>query len=381
MEPPTSDEQSTSFHPDFLRAQPQCVHPPPCSTFRTRSLLFPGLRSDRIFARRPRRDDAWSSGLDLSAWVIAALAVAGAMTFFALAMIFKIVTGREELIYYHHEIAVVCVAIVVLRLLHQPAALYLDITLLGIGTMLMCGRIGCLMVGCCHGQPSHWGLRYRLDHAGAGFPDHYVGVALFPVQLLEAVALAGILSVHAWLILHRAPGVAFAWYTGVYAMLRFGMEFLRGDEGRPMLAGFSEAQWTSLVLSIIVGFFFPWCQLVAALLIVLMIGLTVIGRDEFSNHLRQPRHVREIAGVLERLRGLRVEATSLGVRVSAGEVKESGRPVRHYALSCVEPPLNQVAAQALAGIVMHLRHSGHAAKLVPGHHDVFHLLVAMNDEG
>jgi len=39
----------------------------------------------------------------LSLWIVAALAVSGAITFFALAMATKIVTGAETLTYYHHQ--------------------------------------------------------------------------------------------------------------------------------------------------------------------------------------------------------------------------------------------------------------------------------------
>jgi prolipoprotein diacylglyceryltransferase len=41
---------------------------------------------------------------------------------------------------------------------HEPIIPYLDVTILVIGIFLVCGRIGCLMVGCCHGKPHRWGV-------------------------------------------------------------------------------------------------------------------------------------------------------------------------------------------------------------------------------
>src|SRR5262249_61119424 len=110
---------------------------------------------------------------------------AAAPTFLGIIMTTKPITGQERIIYYPHEIAVSLAAAGLLWLTSEPLLPYLDITILGIGAFLACGRIGCLMVGCCHGRPSGWGIRYTPDHAAAGFTDYYVGVVLFPIQLVE----------------------------------------------------------------------------------------------------------------------------------------------------------------------------------------------------
>ena len=327
--------------------------------------------------------------LGLSSGVTLAIGAAGAGTFFALAMAFKIVTGREELIYYHHEIAVVSVAALLLHFLHVPPGSYLDQTVLGVGIMLMCGRIGCLMVGCCHGHPASWGIRYRKEHAKAGFPDWLVGVPLFPVQLAEALSLLGILATTYWLVLTQPPGTGLAWYVGAYAMLRFGMEFLRGDVGRPSLAGFSEAQWTSLVLCVAAGSVFVGCRWVAAFLALSIIVIAVMRKrqQDSPHHLLDPRHVREVAEALSRAthapaREPRVESTSLGIRLSCGEVPLAGNRVQHYSLSATDAPLSQRAARVLASLVLHLRHpTPDMTKLIAGGSGVFHLLVPVKREG
>ena len=81
----------------------------------------------------------------------------------------------------------------------------LDVTALGLGVFLTCGRCGCLMVGCCHGKPFRWGVRYGEAHAREGFPAVYVGARLFPVQALEAVIVAAVVSACAVAIVLGAP--------------------------------------------------------------------------------------------------------------------------------------------------------------------------------
>jgi hypothetical protein len=172
------------------------------------------------------------------------------MTFYTVAYATKIVTNEERLTYYHHEIGVTLVAVLTLWLFQQPILAYLDVTLLGVGLFLACGRIGCLMVGCCHGRPSRWGVCYTAEHVDAGFPFYYVGVRLFPIQAVESLCALCIVVVGSAMVLQGAlPGAALAWYTLAYNLARFCLEFMRGDSARSYWRGFSEGQWTALLLT------------------------------------------------------------------------------------------------------------------------------------
>src|ERR1035438_7817740 len=143
----------------------------------------------------------------LSPWILAAIAVAAVSTFLSLAMLTKIVTGAETLVYYHHEIAVISVAAVLLSVLHRPVLPYLDVTALGLGLFLACGRIGCFMVGCCHGRPHRLGVQYTPAHAHAGFTACYVGARLLPVQLFESLWVLAVTSIGIVLLWNGArPG-------------------------------------------------------------------------------------------------------------------------------------------------------------------------------
>ena len=118
--------------------------------------------------------------LGLSYWVMALLIFTAVNTFLSLNMIVKIIIGKEAIVCFHHQIAVILVTTFLLNLFNQPVLPYLTITMLGVGLFIGMGRIGCLMVGCCHGRPSRWGVCYRHEHAEVGFASYFVGVRFFP---------------------------------------------------------------------------------------------------------------------------------------------------------------------------------------------------------
>jgi hypothetical protein len=338
-----------------------------------------------------------------SPWVMAAIVLSAIMTFLGLALLTKVILGEERLIYYHHEIAVLAVAAVVLWLLRQPILAYLDVTLLGIGLFLACGRVGCLMVGCCHGQPSPWGIRYRAEHAAAGFTPCYVGVRLFPVQAVEALWVAGVVAVGSVLVMSsRPPGTALTWYVVAYGVGRFGFEFLRGDPHRPYLGGFSEAQWISLFLVITAAVagqsgalaFHPGYAAAAAGLVLTAVAVALHRRwgRTLQHQLLHPHHVQEFARAVDGavrlamegtaapapplpLAAVHLERTSLGIQVSASRIVSATGLVYHYALSGQGKSLNAEGARALAELLLLLRHPSDPHELVAGGHGVFHVLI------
>ena len=107
------------------------------------------------------------SARGLSLWVETAIIVVAIVVFLVLALATKATTGAEALIYYHHEIAVLCSTAVVAALLGGPVLGHLDATALGLGAFLACGRMGCLSAGCCHGRPAARGVRYGDAHVAA----------------------------------------------------------------------------------------------------------------------------------------------------------------------------------------------------------------------
>jgi hypothetical protein len=339
----------------------------------------------------------------LSHWIMAGVMLAAVLTFFVLAMTVKIITGEENLTYYHHEIAVIVIAAVLLSVLHQPILRYLDISILGIGMFLVCGRVGCLMAGCCHGQVRSWGVRYREEHAAVGFTSCYVGVRLIPVQALELLyAFSIVLIGSAMVLVGRPPGEALAWYVVSYGVGRFFLEFLRGDASRRYLWGFSEAQWISLLLMSIVVWeamsgnlpFHAWYAGTFACLALAMIGVALTRRlrRTATHKLLHPRHVKEIAEAIRldsRLAtgkrdssgdspaypDVHVSSTSLGIQISAGRVEAGAGSVKHYALSCQHSAMPEETARSLARLILQLRGLSVSGELVSSGQGIFHFLI------
>jgi prolipoprotein diacylglyceryltransferase len=182
-------------------------------------------------------------------WFVLLLTAVAAVTFLVVAMATKILTGRENLIYYHHELAILAVTAVVTRLAGLDPLPYLDFTTLGVAVFLSSGRIGCFCAACCHGRPCRAGIRYTEAHAADGYPPGLVGVRVFPVQLVEAVLVAVLVLVGVRAVLSGAPpGAVLVGYHVGYGVARFGLEYLRGDPHRAYLAGFSHTQWTALAV-------------------------------------------------------------------------------------------------------------------------------------
>ncbi len=187
--------------------------------------------------------------LGLSRMVMIGVVAIAAITFFVVALGTKALTGSETLVYYHHELAIAASTSAYVFLLGQPVLRHLDVSLLAMAVFLVFGRIGCFMVGCCHGRPHRFGVSYGEAHVRAGLSRRLAGVRLFPIQLAESLlallaVAGGVLS----LAYDAPPGAVAAWQGIVYGVGRFVLERARGDRGRPYHLGLSEAQWISCVL-------------------------------------------------------------------------------------------------------------------------------------
>lgn len=106
------------------------------------------------------------------------------------------------------------------------------------------GRIGCYLGGCCYGFPYDGPLASRYYYIAA---DGNVAVGYaFPTQLVES-GLNVCLGIFL-LLYSRKRKVTLKLYMTVYAVIRFCLEFLRGDEKRGSFLMFSTSQWISLAI-------------------------------------------------------------------------------------------------------------------------------------
>lgn len=117
------------------------------------------------------------------------------------------------------------------------------------------GRIGCFLAGCCYGHPTSCPISVTFTNPASEINPLFLGQPLHPVQLYESAgnfiiflilnaSLAGTLSGK------RPRGLTLALYAGLYSLLRFCLEFLRGDDRGASHLGLSPAQLISAAVFI-----------------------------------------------------------------------------------------------------------------------------------
>lgn len=98
------------------------------------------------------------------------------------------------------------------------------------------GRVGCFFAGCCYGVETENFFSFYMHEA------HRV-----PIQLYEAIGLMGLYFTYL-----RWPKVET--YLFGYSLLRFILEFYRGDSIRGTYFSLSSSQWVSVFLIVYVVF-------------------------------------------------------------------------------------------------------------------------------
>ena len=163
---------------------------------------------------------------------------------------------RGGLVFYGGLIGATIAAIIYVRIRGLPLWKFADALAPGIALGSFFGRFGCLMNGCCYGQPATvpWAIRFPDYHETKGLPVH-------PVQMYDALLNLGFALGLAWL--HRRKkfdGQVFAAYLVGYAVLRAFVEIFRGDyPSRQLGVVVTPGQWFSLV-GVVIGVAL-WCKL------------------------------------------------------------------------------------------------------------------------
>lgn len=135
----------------------------------------------------------------------------------------------------------------------------------GIALAHFFGRVGCFLAGCCHGRPADifpLAVTFTSTEAwhNTGCPLY---TPLYPTQLFEAVFnLLNFLFLFQFFKRRAYKGQVFALYILNYSIIRFLLEYLRGDSDRGYIFGgldnpllsISTSQLISLV-GILLAFF------------------------------------------------------------------------------------------------------------------------------
>lgn len=209
---------------------------------------------------------------------------------------------------------------------------------------------------------------------------------------MESVSVLVVVLVGVMLLQRgAAAGSVLAWYLVAYDLVRFGLEFLRGDDDRPYLWGFSQAQWLALTLTALVATaevsgWLPlrtWHLLAASGLIVITAALAGLrhaasARGSLPRHrLLDAVHISELAAAIDTL-AVPTESTADDImiaRTSAGLTLSRGAMAAgvHYTVSR-EHGVDQGTARRLAGLIAQLRHPRATVLLVPGISGMYHLV-------
>lgn len=109
------------------------------------------------------------------------------------------------------------------------------------------GRIGCFLAGCCHGRPTDmpWGVAFTDTHSLVA--PELLGVHVHPTQLYES--LCNFLLFFLLHKLYNRPhknGTILLAYVTCYSLVRFTLEFFRGDFRGAYVLGMSPSQLIAL---------------------------------------------------------------------------------------------------------------------------------------
>lgn len=206
---------------------------------------------------------------DLGVWALLAGLVGAKLLLLAVDWRYYSSNPRELLsifqsggVFYGGLIAGMLVALLYLRRHSLPGWLTADVLAPAILLGQAVGRLGCLAAGCCWGRATHlpWAVTYTdiYSNRQVGTP---MDVALHPTQVYESILATLILLFLLWLTPRkRFHGQVFLTYVGLYSMLRFGLEYLRGDAARGTLFGgaLSTSQFIALILLASVAFLTPY---------------------------------------------------------------------------------------------------------------------------
>jgi phosphatidylglycerol---prolipoprotein diacylglyceryl transferase len=119
------------------------------------------------------------------------------------------------------------------------------------------GRLGCFAAGCDYGKPTrsflHVVFTNPTAHDVTGVP---LGVPLHPAQVYESLATLTIFGILLWQYRRKTrDGQIFLLYLALYAVARFFLELLRGDEDRGFVFNhlLSTSQFIALLALVAAG--------------------------------------------------------------------------------------------------------------------------------
>lgn len=194
--------------------------------------------------RAPKTGVAPERVMDLGTWLIVGALVGSRVLYvisywreeFAAQPWYEVLMIRKGgLVFYGGFLGAVTAGVAYCRWKRLPLWRVADVMAPSIALGYFFGRLGCLMNGCCYGRECAWPWGIHFPNGHETYPH-----AVHPTQLYEA--FSGLLAYGflAWFYRRkRVDGVVFALYLMTNAVIRFGVEFFRGDYPVHYLGGWA----------------------------------------------------------------------------------------------------------------------------------------------
>jgi phosphatidylglycerol---prolipoprotein diacylglyceryl transferase len=139
-----------------------------------------------------------------------------------------------------------------------------DVMAPGVAIGQAIGRLGCFSAGCCYGRPTSvpWAVTFRDAYAtrAVGTP---LDIPLHPTQLYESLSVTLLFVFLLWLSRRqRFRGQVMLAYLFGYAVIRFVIEFYRGDASRGTVLGgwVSTSQFIAILVVLGVAVLYPYLR-------------------------------------------------------------------------------------------------------------------------
>lgn len=212
-----------------------------------------------LAARRARREGIDPDRiLDMGVYLLLA-AIIGSRLLYVLVNIGEftanpwdaIAIWKGGLVFYGGLLGAVPVGIWYVRKHSMPVWKTADIMAPSIALGHVFGRLGCFFAGCCHGSLCHGSLCVVFTDPQSLAP---LGVPLHPTQLFEAGG--ELVNFFILLFVYRRrtfDGQVFWLYPVLYSLLRFGVEFFRGDAARGLWFGGLLSTSQLIAIGVIIG--------------------------------------------------------------------------------------------------------------------------------
>ncbi len=143
----------------------------------------------------------------------------------------------------------------------EPFGKYIQMYVPSVPLGHLFGRIGCLFGGCCYGMPVSENFPFSVvyqftDENYWSMVSTVPGQAYLPVQLIEALSLVVVYVIVEYAFYKSDKKFLPAYiYFFSYGILRFTLEFFRGDAERGFFLGLSTSQIISLLILGVSAFF------------------------------------------------------------------------------------------------------------------------------